>query len=48
MADIYDKRIALMKKYEEGTEPSPKEIQEAYSYLDSCLSCGKKFIFWSA
>ena len=42
-----DKRFDLIKKQDEDRsyEPSEKEIEEAYGYLDYCISCGKKIRF---
>ena len=43
-------RIELIDKYtkkeNEGSHPTTKELEEAYGYLNSCLSCGKEFNFW--
>lgn len=39
-------RIQIIKKYANKKErPTKKELEEAYSYLDCCLSCGHKFNF---
>jgi hypothetical protein len=40
-------RYNIIKKYG-GTnkKPTPKELEEAYGYLDYCYWCGKKITFW--
>jgi hypothetical protein len=40
-------RIEIVEKYAGSKEkPTNEELQEAYGYLDSCFSCGKKFTSW--
>jgi len=39
-----DKRIKLIKSGKKN--PTTKELEEAYGYLDSCFNCGKEFTFW--
>ena len=43
----YGKRISLIEKYgDTNKHPTPKELQEAYGYLDYCYVCGKKITFF--
>ena len=41
--EIYDKRIELIKS--DNKNPTKKELQESYGYLDYCLYCGQKITF---
>lgn len=40
-------RYNIIKKYADTDKrPTPKELQEAYGYLDFCYCCGEKITFW--
>ncbi len=46
MNQCLPKRIELLERVttsREIAEPTAKELDEAYGYLDYCLNCGKKF-----
>ena len=43
-----NERIKLIKKMDKKRdyEPTDKELEKAYGYLDFCYECGKPITFW--